>query len=91
MEDRLHSISSACNFLGGVSKNTLQGWLSQGRLPRAKVGSRTMVWESALRRMIQDGGKSQGPVRKPRTGRPPLSPKRRPGRPRCDAESRPAA
>jgi hypothetical protein len=39
---------------------TVHAWLSQGRLHRSKVGSRTMIRESELQRVIEDGGKSPG-------------------------------
>jgi excisionase family DNA binding protein len=56
--DRLHSVASAAEFLGGISKWTVHAWLSQGRLQRVKVGSRTMIRESELQKVIQDSGKS---------------------------------
>ena len=45
---KLHSIESAAEFLGGLSPWTIRAWLSQGKLTRVKVGSRTMVLESEL-------------------------------------------
>ena len=36
-------------------------WLSQGKLKRTKVGGRTMIRESELSKVIQDGGKSRAP------------------------------
>jgi hypothetical protein len=45
---KLHSIESAAEFLGGLSPWTIRAWLSQGKLTRIKVGSRTMVQEEEL-------------------------------------------
>ena len=56
--DRLYSIAQAAELLGGLSKDTIHAWLSQGKLRRTKVGARTMVRESELQRVIEDGGKS---------------------------------
>ena len=56
--DKLYSVSDAAEFLGGVSPWTIHAWLSQGRLRRTKVGSRTMIRESELAKVIDDGGKS---------------------------------
>ena len=63
MEDKLYSVGGAADFLGGLSKNTINQWFSQGRLRRVKIGSRTMVRESELLRLIEDGdgGKSRSP------------------------------
>jgi excisionase family DNA binding protein len=61
--DKLYSVSDAAEFLGGVSPWTIHAWLSQGRLRRTKVGSRTMIRESELAKVIQDGGKSPTPMR----------------------------
>lgn len=58
--DRLYSVEDAAAFLGGLSKYTIHAWLSQGKLRRTKVGSRTMIRESELQRVIEDGGKSPG-------------------------------
>jgi excisionase family DNA binding protein len=54
----LVSVEEAAKRLGGISKWTVHAWLSQGRLQRTKVGSRTMIRESELQKVIQDGGKS---------------------------------
>ena len=56
--ERLLTVSEAAQALGGISKYTIQAWLSAGKLKRSKVGSRTMIRESELERMIEDGGKS---------------------------------
>jgi excisionase family DNA binding protein len=56
--DILLSVEQAAVRLGGISKWTVYAWLSQGKLQRTKVGSRTMIRESELRKVIQDGGKS---------------------------------
>lgn len=58
--ENLLSVEEAARRLGGVSKYTVHAWLSSGKLRRTKVGSRTMIRESELERVIEDGGKSQG-------------------------------
>jgi excisionase family DNA binding protein len=62
--DALVSVEEAAKLLGGISKWTVHAWLSQGRLQRVKVGSRTMIRESELQRVIRDGGRSAPPPRK---------------------------
>jgi excisionase family DNA binding protein len=57
--DALLSVDEAARRLGGLSKYTIHAWLSSGKLMRTKVGSRTMIRESELQRVIEDGGKSQ--------------------------------
>jgi len=59
--EALLSIDEAAKRLGGISKWTVYAWLSQGRLQRTKVGGRTMIRESELAKVIQDGGKSAVP------------------------------
>lgn len=61
-EDRLFSVKGAAAYLGGLSPYTISAWLSQGKLRRVKVGSRTMIRESELQRFVAagDGGKSPG-------------------------------
>lgn len=61
--DGLISVGEAARRLGGISKWTVHAWLSQGKLQRTKVGGRTMIRESELQRVIQEGGKSPAPVR----------------------------
>lgn len=61
--EKLLSVPQAAALLGGISKWTVHAWLSQGKLQRTKVGGRTMIRESELQRVIQDGGKSPGPSR----------------------------
>jgi excisionase family DNA binding protein len=56
--DELLSVDEAARRLGGLSKYTIHAWLSSGKLRRTKVGSRTMIRESELQRVIEDGGKS---------------------------------
>jgi excisionase family DNA binding protein len=56
--ENLLSVSEAAKRLGGISKYTIHAWLSTGKLRRTKVGSRTMIRESELERVIEDGGKS---------------------------------
>ena len=61
--DVLLSVEDAAKMLGGISKWTVHAWLSQGKLQRTKVGGRTMIRESELQKVIEDGGKSPSPVR----------------------------
>ena len=61
--ETLYSVEEAARRLGGISKWTIHAWLSQGRLQRTKVGGRTMIRESELEKVINDGGKSQVPTR----------------------------
>ena len=60
--EALLSVEETARRLGGVSKWTIYAWLSQGKLLRTKVGGRTMVRESELAKVIQDGGKSPVPL-----------------------------
>jgi excisionase family DNA binding protein len=59
--DLLVSVEEAARRLGGISKWTVHAWLSQGRLNRTKVGGRTMIRESELEKVIEEGGKSPSP------------------------------
>lgn len=52
MHDPLLSIEEAARWLGGVSKWTVEAWLSKGRLRRTKVGRRTMIRVSELERFL---------------------------------------
>lgn len=61
--EQLLSVEEAARRLGGVSKWTVHGWLAKGRLQRTKVGSRTMIRESELAKVIEEGGKSPAPGR----------------------------
>ena len=58
--ENLLSVSEAAKHLG-ISKYTVEAWLSQKRLLRTKVGRRTMIRESELEKMLVDGGKSPAP------------------------------
>jgi excisionase family DNA binding protein len=64
--DTLLSVEEAARKLGGLSKYTIHAWLSSGKLRRTKVGSRTMIRESELERVIEDGGKSPAATRRVR-------------------------
>ena len=61
--DELLSIDEAARRLGGISKWTVHAWLSQGKLQRTKVGGRTMIRQSELVKVIDDGSKSPVPKR----------------------------
>lgn len=70
MQDRLYSVKSACEFYGGdISPWTIYAWLSQGKIQRTKVGSRTFIRESELVKMIHEGGKSPAAPRKQKDAR----------------------
>jgi excisionase family DNA binding protein len=69
MEDLLLSVPEVARRLGGISPWTVHAWLSQGRLQRTKVGGRTMIRESELQKVIQDGGKSSSSARQGRGAR----------------------
>ena len=60
--DQLLSVDEAARRLGGLSKYTIHAWLSSGKLQRTKIGSRTMIRESEVQRVILqgDGKKSLG-------------------------------
>jgi excisionase family DNA binding protein len=51
--DPLLTVAQAAAVLC-VSPWTIRMWLSRGRLKRTKVGSRTLIRTSQLKRMIQD-------------------------------------
>jgi excisionase family DNA binding protein len=54
MRDRLLSIDQVAKELGGLSRWTVVAWLRDGRLRRTKVGRRTLIRESELRRVIKE-------------------------------------
>jgi hypothetical protein len=60
---KLHSVESAAEFLGGLSPWTIRAWLSQGKLTRVKVGSRTMVLEQELIGLARPETPAQAAVR----------------------------
>jgi excisionase family DNA binding protein len=61
--NNLLSVKEAAERLGGISPWTIHAWFSKGKLQRTKVGGRTMVRESELQRVIEEGGKSPAPKR----------------------------
>ena len=50
--EKLFSVEEAALMLGGLSKYTIHAWLSAGKLRRTKIGSRTMISESELERVV---------------------------------------
>jgi excisionase family DNA binding protein len=52
--DTLISVEEAAHRLGGISKWTVHAWLSKGKMCRTKVGARTMIRESELKKVIHD-------------------------------------
>jgi hypothetical protein len=65
VDEALYSIRGSAQALGGISRFTVERWLSEGKLLRTKVGGRTMIRGSELRRILVDGGKSPGRPRLP--------------------------
>lgn len=61
--ERLFSIKDAAKQLGGISPWTLHAWLAQGKLRRTKIGGRTMICESELQKLIEQGSKIGAPNR----------------------------
>lgn len=60
---RLHSMESAGQFLGGISPWTIRRWVTQGKLTRVKVGSRTMVREDELLAIVRPETPAQAAAR----------------------------
>jgi excisionase family DNA binding protein len=56
--ETIFSVEEAARRLGGLSKWTIYQWLSQGKLKRTKVGSRVMIRESELLKVIRDAEES---------------------------------
>jgi excisionase family DNA binding protein len=63
---KLHSIESAAEFLGGISPWTIRRWLTDGKLPRVKVGARTMLREADLIAMAKPETPAQAAARNSR-------------------------
>ena len=53
--ERLIPIHEASALLGGISRWTLYGWISQGRIRRVKIGGRVMFSADEIRRLQNDG------------------------------------
>jgi excisionase family DNA binding protein len=58
--EKMYSVPEAAEVLG-ISTWTIYSYLSSGKLARSKIGSRTVVRESELEKLIEDGGKSRKP------------------------------
>jgi excisionase family DNA binding protein len=63
----LMSVGDAARRLGGISKWTVYAWLSQGKLARVKVGSRTMISEFEIERFLTEGQTRVAGQSRPRT------------------------
>ncbi len=57
--EKLHSVESASELLGGVAASTLRMWIAQGRLTRVKIGRLTRVRESELLALIDTGSSTR--------------------------------
>lgn len=75
--EELLSVEETARRLGGISKWTVHAWLSQGKLRRTKIGSRTMVRESELERVVRDGAKSPAPRTRNKNQPAPRKPDKR--------------
>ena len=51
--DKLLSVEQTADLLG-VSKWTIRAWIAQGKLKSAKLGSRRLVPQSEVERVIAD-------------------------------------
>ena len=71
--ENLLSVQEAAKRLGGISKWTVHAWLSQGKLRRTKVGGRTMIRESELKKVIRDGSTVKAPRKHNQNARPYLN------------------
>jgi hypothetical protein len=68
--ETLLSVKEFARRLGGISPWTVHSWLSQGKVLRTKVGSRTMIRESELEKVARDDEKSPSrPERRAPNGR----------------------
>jgi hypothetical protein len=77
--DELMSIDEAARRLGGISPWTIRSWISKGtrcgiKIPKTKVGGRTMIRESELARVIRDEGDEGVLVRESHAGCQPQRP-----------------
>lgn len=57
--ESLRSIKKTAEILD-VSHWTIRAWIADGKLKSVKLGSRRMVTESEIQRVIQQGIKPQG-------------------------------
>lgn len=57
--ESLRSIQKTAERLD-VSPNTIRAWIRQGLLVSVKLGTRRLVAESEIQRVIQEGIKTQG-------------------------------
>jgi len=57
--ENLFSVKDAAKKLGGISPWTIYSWLSKGKIRRVKIGSRTLIAESELVRLVQGTGQVQ--------------------------------
>ena len=53
--ENLFSVPEAAKRLGGISPWTIYTWISKGKIERVKIGSRTMISETELVRLIELG------------------------------------
>ena len=58
--EKMYSVPEAAEVLG-ISTWTIYAYLSSAKLKRSKIGSRTVIRESELEKLIEDGGKSRRP------------------------------
>lgn len=61
--EELLSVNEFARRAGGLSPFTIHAWLSSGKLRRTKLGRRTMIRESELLRLIEEGDGRKSPGR----------------------------
>jgi excisionase family DNA binding protein len=52
--DELFSVSDAARRLGGISPQTVRGWILDGKIKAARVGGRRMIRSSELQKMVRE-------------------------------------
>jgi excisionase family DNA binding protein len=63
----LIAVPEFCRIVGGLSRWTAYSWLSAGKLKGVKVGSRVMIPQSEIERIVEEGAKKHANKRAHRT------------------------
>lgn len=57
---QLHSVADACRLLGGMGRTWFYGEVAAKRIRTIKLGARTLVRDTELRRYIAEAANSAG-------------------------------